>query len=67
MSNALCIDEERVTAPIRDENLEGGTALFPHIHGPLAITAVVEVRELAACHTRSAAAAAIALGARVRP
>jgi uncharacterized protein (DUF952 family) len=39
----LVIDRDKVEAPIRDENLEGGTALFPHIYGPLNLDAVVDV------------------------
>ena len=39
----LGIDRARVTAAIRDENLEGGSTLFPHIYGPLNIDAVIDV------------------------
>ncbi|MEM8782415.1 MAG: DUF952 domain-containing protein [Planctomycetota bacterium] len=39
----LCVDRRRVDAEIRDENCEGGTALFPHVYGPLNLDAVVEV------------------------
>jgi uncharacterized protein (DUF952 family) len=39
----LVIDRDKVRAPIRDENLEGGTVLFPHIYGPLNLDAVVDV------------------------
>ncbi len=39
----VCIDEARVTAPVRYENLEGGATLFPHLYGPLDPAAVVEV------------------------
>lgn len=39
----LVIDRARVQAPVRDENLEGGETLFPHIYGPLNLDAVVEV------------------------
>ena len=39
----LVIDRDRVQAPIRDENLEGGDTLFPHIYGPLNLNAVVDV------------------------
>ena len=38
---ALAIDETRVAAPIRYENLEGGDALFPHIYGPLNRDAII--------------------------
>jgi len=39
----LVIDRDRVQAPMRDENLEGGETLFPHIYGPLNLDAVVDV------------------------
>jgi len=39
----LVIDRARVQAPVRDENLEGGETLFPHIYGPLNLDAVVDV------------------------
>lgn len=39
----LCIDRNTVKAEIRDENLEGGENLFPHIYGALNIDSVVEV------------------------
>jgi uncharacterized protein (DUF952 family) len=39
----LCIDRSKVEPEIRDENLEGGDELFPHIYGPLNTDAVVEV------------------------
>lgn len=41
----LKIEEERVKAPIRYENLEGGTAMFPHIYGPLNLDAVLKVAD----------------------
>ena len=41
----LCIDTDRVTAPIRYENLEGGQELFPHIYGEINTDAVVQVVE----------------------
>ncbi|MEA4909813.1 MAG: DUF952 domain-containing protein [Chloroflexi bacterium] len=40
----LVIDQQRVEAEIRFENLEGGSQLFPHIYGPLNLDAVIEVR-----------------------
>lgn len=43
----LGIDRTRVTATIQDENLEGGSTLFPHIYGPLNIDSVVAVFDLA--------------------
>ena len=42
----LCIDEQRVAADIRYENLTGGTLLFPHIYGPLNADAIVDVLDL---------------------
>ena len=39
----LCLDSRKVSAEIRDENLEGGDRLFPHIYGPLTMEAVTEV------------------------
>ena len=44
----LSIAEERVTAPLKNENLEGGADLFPHIYGPLNLDAVVKVEPFAA-------------------
>jgi uncharacterized protein (DUF952 family) len=37
----LHVDEARLTAPVRYENLEGGDQLFPHVYGPLNADAVV--------------------------
>ncbi len=37
----LEIDTERLSVPVRAENLEGGSEIFPHIYGPLQIDAVV--------------------------
>ncbi|MDQ4069237.1 MAG: DUF952 domain-containing protein [Actinomycetota bacterium] len=39
----LEIDRHRLSVPLRVENLEGGSELFPHIYGPLVIEAVVAV------------------------
>lgn len=41
----LSVDVDRVKPEIRYENLEGGTSLFPHIYGALAIDAVVAVHD----------------------
>ncbi len=41
----LEIDTDLVEAKIRYENLEGGTKLFPHVYGPIKVTAVVNVYE----------------------
>ena len=43
----LTIDASKVNSPIREENAEGGTDLFPHIYGPLNVDAVVSARPLA--------------------
>lgn len=43
----LEIDAARVGPPIRYENLEGGTEMYPHIYGPLNASAVVAVHEFA--------------------
>ncbi|MEP6819950.1 MAG: DUF952 domain-containing protein [bacterium] len=42
----LCIDTDKVKAPIRYENFEGGQELFPHIYGEINYEAVVQVAEL---------------------
>jgi uncharacterized protein (DUF952 family) len=42
----LEIDSDRIGAPIRVENLDGGDELFPHIYGPLDVDAVVDVLRL---------------------
>jgi uncharacterized protein (DUF952 family) len=39
----LRIDEAQLGVEVRRENLEGGTWLFPHVYGPIAVTAVVAV------------------------
>jgi len=38
----LHIDSGRLSAPVKYENLEGGTELFPHIYGPLNLDAVID-------------------------
>ena len=43
----LSIDESKLTSPIREENTEGGTEVYPHIYGPLNVDAVVSARSLA--------------------
>lgn len=43
----LCIDPHRLKTPLKYENLDGGTSLFPHIYGPLNLDAVVEVLDFA--------------------
>lgn len=42
----LEIDPARLSCPIVDENLEGGEERYPHVYGPLPMTAVVCVHEL---------------------
>jgi len=42
----LTIDPKRVDVPIKYENLEGGSELFPHIYGSLEPSAIVDVRSL---------------------
>jgi uncharacterized protein (DUF952 family) len=39
----LHIDPTRLGAQVRYENLEGGEELFPHVYGPIPVTAVVDV------------------------
>ena len=43
----LVIDPERLTAPLRVEDVAGSDAPFPHLYGPLNLDAVVEVWDLA--------------------
>ena len=42
----LTIDPKRLDVPIKYENPEGGSELFPHIYGALDSRAVVDVRTL---------------------
>jgi uncharacterized protein (DUF952 family) len=44
----LHIDPARLQAPVRYENLEGGRELFPHVYGPVPVSAVVTVTRLLA-------------------
>ena len=37
----LAIDTEKLDAPLKWENLEGGQENFPHIYGPVKMSAVV--------------------------
>jgi uncharacterized protein (DUF952 family) len=39
----LHIDPSRLDAAVRYENLEGGEELFPHVYGPIPVSAVIEV------------------------
>jgi uncharacterized protein (DUF952 family) len=45
----LMIDVDHIDAPIRYENLSGGSELFPHIYSALPRRAVVAVEPLALC------------------
>ncbi|HEY5117502.1 MAG TPA: DUF952 domain-containing protein [Nakamurella sp.] len=42
----LIVDPDKVGAPVIAENLNGGTELFPHIYGPIPVSAVVDVTGL---------------------
>lgn len=42
----LTIDVESIDAPIRYENLSGGSELFPHIYSPLPHRSIVAVAPL---------------------
>jgi len=49
LTEPLCllrIDPDLLAAPVVAENLMGGEELFPHIYGPVAVSAVVGVEEL---------------------
>lgn len=39
----LEIDLRQLTCPVVDENLEGGSELYPHIYGPLSMHAVLAI------------------------
>ena len=39
----LVIDPDKLGVPVIAENLIGGSELFPHIYGPVPVSAVVEV------------------------
>ncbi len=42
----LEIETAHLTCAVVDENLEGGTELFPHVYGPLPVSAVRTVHPL---------------------
>lgn len=42
----LAIDEDRLAAEVRREDLYGGGELFPHVYGPIEVEAVIAVREV---------------------
>lgn len=41
----LAIEPSRLNCQVIDENLEGGTELFPHIYGSLPLTAICSIHE----------------------
>ena len=41
----LEIDPSGLACPVVDENLEGGTELFPHVYGRLKMTAVIRIHD----------------------
>ncbi len=49
----LVIDTDRLTAPLRVEDVPGSDRPFPHVYGPLNLDAVVEVWDLALPGTSS--------------
>lgn len=42
----VAIDLDRTGAEVRWENLEGADELFPHVYGPLPLSAVIWVQVL---------------------
>jgi uncharacterized protein (DUF952 family) len=42
----LAIEPDKVDAPLKWENLEGGQEKFPHIYGPLKLSAVAQVVDI---------------------
>jgi uncharacterized protein (DUF952 family) len=42
----LEIDPAKLACKVIDENLEGGSELFPHVYGRLPMSAVVGIRQL---------------------
>ena len=42
----LEIDSQKLSCKVVDENLEGGTELFPHVYGHLSMAAVVKMHAL---------------------
>jgi len=39
----LCIDETKLDAEVRYENLQGGKNLFPHIYGSIKLGSIIDV------------------------
>ena len=46
LRTVLRIATDKLNAEVRYEDLEGGTALFPHVYGPLNLDAVVAIMPL---------------------
>jgi len=42
----LVIDTDKLTSPVKYENLEGGDELFPHIYGSINLDAVINDTKL---------------------
>ena len=42
----LVIDTDKLTSPVKNENLEGGDELFPHIYGRINLDAVINDTKL---------------------
>jgi len=47
----LAVDPEQLGLPVVAENTSGGSELFPHLYGPLPVTAVVSVTPIAVTAT----------------
>src|SRR5579871_436702 len=45
------IDPAKLSCRVIDENLEGGAELFPHVYGPLPMSAVVSILSREFCDT----------------
>lgn len=43
----LRIDPEQIGVTVREENLEGGDELYPHVYGPIEVSAVVSAEPMA--------------------
>ncbi len=42
----LVVDESRLSSPVVVERLDGAPDDFPHVYGPLEVTAVVDTRDV---------------------
>ena len=49
----LVIDPTRLTCRVVEENLEGGSELFPHAYGPLTIDSVIDIHAFPCDHDGS--------------